>query len=182
MSWIFPKKSDKCSSLLLITREISRKRHRSSITIEFHVICILGADRKLTILSRSERNVRIQVYLRSSSMAVRGGTIRRRFRRTYWRDRSDTRTWLAQRGKPKYFADTRPCRRRQKAVTRPCRLKNKCIINYEEVDFVSIVRSNARKQERLALTINYNFKSILAKWSIYYTFNFSYNYMYMKKN
>lgn len=36
----------------------------------------------------------------------RGGTtIRQCFRRTHWRDWRDTRTWLAQRGKPKYLAD-----------------------------------------------------------------------------
>lgn len=49
----FPKKNDKCSSLLSITKEISLKRHWPSIIIEFHVICILDADRKLTILSRN---------------------------------------------------------------------------------------------------------------------------------
>lgn len=140
----FPeKKSDKFS----ITREMS-KDHRSSITFESHVIFYTGP-----IISSPDRRTERSRTTGLSTIFfggdTRGGTIRRRFRRTYWRDRSDTRTWLAQRGKPKYFADTRPRRWRQKAVTWPCRLKNERTISNEEVDFVSTVRLNERKKKDL---------------------------------
>lgn len=107
---------------------------RLNITFEFHVIRIPAAGR-ISSPNRNGTFVYGFIYdLLRWRRAMREGTIRRRFRGTYWRDRSDTRTWLAQRGKPKYFADTRPRWWRQKAVTRSCRLKNERT-SYEEVDF-----------------------------------------------